>query len=131
MPANSAIIRYMTKPGSSDSTVRPGAGDGRQRQHLDQLVGAVAEQQRHVRRDAHGLAQRRLQCTALRVRVAVQRGVAQLREPVLAQGLGPGVGILHGVELDQPGAVGDVVGAERADLGASSRSARPTRRRSA
>jgi hypothetical protein len=77
----------MTKPGSSDSSVRPGAGDGH-RQHLDQLVGAVAEQQRHVRRDAHGLAQRRLQLAPAGPGSGSALGLAQRREPVLAQASG-------------------------------------------
>ena len=77
--AYSAFSRYMTNDGSGARTQAPGAAiDGRE--HLDQLVRAVAE---HERRAPSGsgerLRKRRLDRVAGAVRIAVDRHVGDAR----------------------------------------------------
>ncbi len=93
----------------------PGEGDGH---HLQDLVGAVAEDDLERVVDAHGRAQLRLQCGAGRIGIAVDR---HLREPArerLADLRRQAIGILHRVELHHALRGRRVIGGEREDLAA-------------
>ena len=94
---------------------RAGAVD-RLRQNLNQLVGAISQQQLHIVRDAHRLTQSRLQRCSGRIRIAVQGGgggeLADLRTEIFRQQ----IRILHRVQLHERAAVGNVVGRQRLDL---------------
>jgi hypothetical protein len=108
----------MTKLGSTDRILRPGSADG-EGKHLDQLVGPVSQQQAHLRRNAHRLAQCGLDDRTLRVRIAIQGDVAQDIKPFSLQALRPAIGVLHRIELHQTGGIRDMVGRQGMDVGAN------------
>ncbi len=86
-------------------------------QQQDQLIGAIAQQQRMVLGNGEVPPQRLLDCAALRIGVAVEFDAAQPFEPGRGECAGPGVGVLHGIELDAAAGIGDMVGGERAQFG--------------
>ncbi len=94
----------------------PGRGE-RHDDHLDQLVGAVAEDHGLVGGDAGDPAQGLDQLRRTGIRVAVQFHVTQLREPCIHQFRRPVVGVFHGIQFNEAGGVGDVIGGQGPDSG--------------
>ena len=89
------------------------SADG-QANHLDQLIGAVPEQEPGVVRQPEIAPQPLLQGPRLTVGVAVELDRAQRLDKGPAQLGRPRVGVLHGVELDEAGGVLDVIGPQLA-----------------
>ena len=76
------------------------SADG-QADHLDQLIGAVPEQEAGVVRKTETAPQPPLQGPRLAIGVTVERHRAQRLDQGPAQLDRPRVGVLHGVELDE------------------------------
>jgi hypothetical protein len=107
----------MTKPGSTDSTLRPGWARVR---HSIWMISSEPLPRRIAISAGIFKAVRR----ASRNRVPWGSGIAvdvhdrQLLQPFPPQALRQAVGVLHGIQLDEPGGVGDVIGRQRQDFGA-------------
>jgi hypothetical protein len=65
-----------------------------------------------------GRAQGLPQAGALGVRIAVDVHDRQLLQPFPTQALRQAIGVLHGIQLDEPGGVGDVIGRQGQNFGA-------------
>ncbi len=78
--------------------------------HLDQLVGTVAEQNLHVRRYLHAGAQTLPELACARIGIAVEADFPQGVQPGLDHRLWPGIGIFHGIQLDAVTGIRDMIG---------------------
>ena len=97
-----------------DDTAGPG---NRECQQLDDLVGAVAQEQLDAGGHPHGRAQLPLQARGRRVRVAVDRRGRDGPGDLIAHHLWQRIGILHRIQLHHAGGVGHGIGRQRQHIG--------------
>ena len=84
--------------------------------NLNQLVRTVAQQHVHAGRHGERLLQLGTQCLRRRIGIPVDGHIAQDFKPLLLERRRPGVRVFHGVELDEPARVRNVIGLERTYL---------------
>ena len=84
-----------------------------------QGLGAQPQQTPRPAGRGGGLLGRRARRRRRGIGMGVEGPVAQASEPLLLECRGPGVRVLHGVELDEPARVRHVIGLERPDLRAN------------